>query len=197
MVLGAGAANAGDRLAGAAHQGSEGSAANCQALAAQALPDTVAITAVLVPAGQGVGDQADLPAFCRVSLTVREAINIEVWLPTATYNGRFQAVGGGGYDGAINYRSMATALRAGYATTSTDSGHGLSGATGTFALDPDGSLNDQLIEDFASRAVIEMTLKAKSLIASFYGADAEYSYWNGCSNGGRQGMVLAQQLPDA
>jgi hypothetical protein len=118
-----------------------------------------------------------------------------VWLPTGTYNSRFQAVGGGGYAGNLSYAAMAGALRAGYATASTDTGH--VGGRGTFALNPDSTLNNQLIEDFASRSVLQLTLKAQTLIAAFYGANPQYSYWNGCSLGGRQGMVLAQRLPGA
>ena len=89
---------------------------------------------------------------------------------------------------------------AGYATASTDTGH--TSATpqptrdGSFALRADGGLNDQVIEDFASRSLIETTKTAKSLIQAFYGQAAEYSYWNGCSTGGRQGLMLAQRYPD-
>lgn len=171
------------------------SEAACSELVSLDLDSTVAFKAELVTSGQAAG-QANLPEFCRVALTVSQAINIEVWLPTSTYNRRFQAVGGGGYDGAIGYAAMASALREGYATSSTDSGHVGDSAMGTFAWNADGTLNDQLIEDFASRAVIEMTLKAKELIGVFYGGEAKYSYFTGCSNGGRQGMMLAQRLPE-
>src|SRR3712207_2929251 len=116
VTVGAGTASAQDRPgqhgpSSPAETAQPASAAeNCQALAAQDLAETVAITAVLVAPGQAVAGQADLPEFCRVSLTVSPAINIEVWLPTATYNGRFQAVGGGGYAGNISYPAMARAL---------------------------------------------------------------------------------------
>ena len=191
----AAAATANDGPTGIAQAGS--AAGGCSALDALELSDTVSVTAELVQSGSDVAGQMALPEFCRVALTVSQAINIEVWLPTETYNGRFQAVGNGGYAGNISYRAMATALRGGYATSSTDTGHVGTSLDGTFALNPDGTLNDQLIEDFASRSVIEMTLKAKELIGAFYGADAEYSYWNGCSTGGRQGLRLAQELPGA
>jgi hypothetical protein len=92
---------------------------------------------------------------------------------------------------------MAGALRNGYATASTDTGHSSSVTPGgSFALNPDGTLNWQLIEDFASRSLIQLTHKAKTLIDAFYGQAAAYSYWNGCSTGGRQGLMLAQRLPD-
>jgi hypothetical protein len=168
----------------------------CDALDDLALPEVTLITAQLVTSGTSNG-QTNLPAFCRVDLRVSPQVNIAVWLPTeSTYNGRFQAVGGGGYAGSISFGAMATALRAGYATASTDTGHPAS-AGGTFALNPDRTLNWQLIEDFASRSLFELTKKAKALIAAFYGEAAEYSYWNGCSTGGRQGLMLAQRMPDA
>ena len=62
------------------------------------------------------------PSFCRVLLTVAPKIKIEVWLPISGWNGNFEGVGGGGFAGVIVYAAMATALRAGYATASTDTG---------------------------------------------------------------------------
>jgi tannase/feruloyl esterase len=166
----------------------------CDALDDLALPEVTHITAQLVTSGTSNG-QTNLPAFCRVDLRVAPQVNIAVWLPTeASYNGRFQAVGGGGYAGSISFGAMATVLRAGYATASTDTGHPAS-AGGTFALNPDRTLNWQLIEDFASRSLFQLTKKAKALIAAYYGGPAEYSYWNGCSTGGRQGLMLAQRMP--
>lgn len=169
----------------------------CDALDDLSLPDVTAITAQLVTSGSSDG-QSNLPAFCRVALTVAPQVNVAVWLPTqATYTGRFQAVGGGGYAGTISFGAMAGALRNGYATASTDTGHSaFTQPGGSFALNPDGTLNWQLIEDFASRSLIELTKKAKTLIAAFYGQNAEYSYWNGCSTGGRQGLMLAQRFPE-
>lgn len=172
------------------------SAQQCDALASLSLPDVTAISATLVTTGSSDG-QMDLPEFCRVALTVSPQINVAVWLPTpATYTGRFQAVGGGVYAGVISYAAMGGALRAGYATASTDTGHSTPPLSGAFALNPDGTLNWRLIEDFASRSLFELTRKAKSLIAAFYGQPAAYSYWNGCSTGGRQGLMLAQRMPD-
>jgi len=168
----------------------------CDTLDDLSLPDVTAITAQLVTSGSSDG-QTNLPAFCRVALTVEQQINIAVWLPTdATYNGRFQAVGGGVYAGVISYGAMGGALRNGYATASTDTGHSTSPLSGAFALNPNGTLNWQLIEDFASRSLFELTKKAKTLIDTFYGEPAAYSYWNGCSTGGRQGLMLAQRFPE-
>src|SRR3954447_25496809 len=192
VFTGVGSASAADDAGGRP----TGKPVECGTLASLTLPETTAISAELVTTGTAE-EQADLPAFCRVRLTVQPSINIEVWLPTQTYNGRFQAVGGGGYAGEISYPAMATALRAGYATASTDTGHVGTPLDGSFALAAPGQLNWQLIEDFASRSLFQMTEKAQALVQEFYGTPAEYSYWNGCSTGGRQGLMLAQRLPDA
>ncbi len=176
--------------------GLSAAAEDCDRLASVALPDVTVISAELVTSG-AVADQGGLPEFCRVALTVDPAINIELWLPTDHYNDRFQAVGGGGYAGAINFGGMAEALRAGYATASTDTGHGGHDLDGTFALSADGTLDMAAIEDFASRSLIALTDTSRALIDAFYGEAAAYAYWNGCSTGGREGLMLAQRHPDA
>jgi len=135
---------------------------------------------------------ADLPAFCRVAATLTPSadsdIKIEVWLPTANWNGKFQAVGNGAWNGAIGYPAMADALRRGYATSSTDTGH--AGGSASFALG-----HPEKLIDFAYRSEHEMTVKAKAVVNAFYGSAPKYSYWNGCSAGGRQALKEAQMFP--
>jgi feruloyl esterase len=109
-------------------------------------------------------------------------------MPAAGWNGKFQAVGNGGWSGAINRGGMTQALLEGYATASTDTGH--SGGRGTFALG-----HPEKLIDFAHRSEHEMTVKAKALIAAYYGKGPRYSYWNGCSSGGKQGLKEAQKYP--
>lgn len=171
----------------------------CADLATLDLPGVSNASAELVTSG-AAAEMTGLPDFCRVVLTIAPQIGAEVWLPTGTYNRRFQAVGGGGYAGTISYEPMATALRAGYATASTDTGHTSTtprpSRDGSFALGPDGRLDDRVIEDFAVRSLIETTKTAKRLIQAFYGQAADHSYWNGCSTGGRQGLMLAQRYPE-
>src|SRR5262249_48644077 len=91
--------------------------------------------------------------------------------------------------GVISYPAMADALRAGYATASTDTGH--VGGRGTFALD-----HPEKLIDFSWRSEHEMTVKAKALIQAFYSAAPKRSYWNGCSTGGRQALKEAQMFPN-
>jgi len=98
-------------------------------------------------------------------------------------------VGNGGWAGVISYAAMAEAVRAGYASASTDTGH--VGGRGTFALG-----HPEKLVDFAWRSEHEMTVKAKQVIQAFYGTAPRFSYWNGCSTGGRQGLKAAQMFPD-
>jgi len=120
-------------------------------------------------------------------------VNIDVWLPVDGWNGRFQGVGGGGYAGG-SPQSLAGPVRQGYAAGSTDTGH--VGGSGGFALDPNGRLSWQLIRDFAYLGIHEMTVVGKAVTTAFYGKQARYAYWNGCSTGGRQGLSEAQRYPD-
>jgi feruloyl esterase len=176
--------------------------ASCDSLAALSLPGTTIALAESVPAGafrpptaaQAGGDGfKGLPAFCRVAATLKPSqdsdIKIEVWLPASGWNGKFQAVGNGGWAGTISYPAMRRALEAGYATSSTDTGH--TGANARFALG-----HPEKLIDYAYRSEHEMTVKAKAIIAAFYGTAPKYSYWNGCSTGGRQALVEAQRFPD-
>lgn len=116
-------------------------------------------------------------------------IAIDVFLPSKEWNGKFQAVGNGGWAGVVSYPAMANALVEGYATASTDTGH--VGGNAAFAID-----HPEKLADFAHRAVHEMTVKAKALIAAYYGQAPRLSYWNGCSTGGRQGLMAAQKYPE-
>jgi feruloyl esterase len=150
------------------------------------------------PAGRAGGPPASgnpfaaLPAFCRVAVTLHPAsrsdIKAEVWLPAAGWNGKLQVVGNGGFAGTVSYPAMATALAAGYATASTDTGH-TGPAANTFATE------DATI-DFAYRAIHETTVAAKKVVDGFYGAAPRFSYFNGCSTGGRQALTAAQRYPE-
>jgi feruloyl esterase len=176
----------------------------CQGLLKLSAANTAVTLAEPVPAGgfesprgtQGGPNAARfaaLPAFCRVTATLTPSsdsdIRIEVWLPSSGWNGKFQAVGNGGWAGAISYPQMALALSRGYATASTDTGHSTPGAG--FAIG-----HPEKLRDYAYRAVHEMTVTAKAVINAFYGSVPKLSYFNGCSTGGRQGLVEASRYPE-
>ena len=177
-------------------------AASCESLASLTLPNTSITLAQMVPAGgfsrPGTGPAAvqpfsQLPSFCRVAATLTPSsdsdIRIEVWLPAAAWNGKFQAVGNGGWAGTINYGAIASALQEGYATASTDTGH--VGGNATFAPG-----HPERVIDFAYRAVHELAVKSKTVIAAFYDRAPRFSYWTGCSTGGRQGLMAVQRYPE-
>ena len=133
-------------------------------------------------------------AHCRVAATLKpsadSAIDIEVWLPeSSAWNGKFQMVGNGGWAGTISYGAMANAVEEGYATASTDTGH--KGGNALFAID-----HPEKLTDFAYRAVHETVVTAKAVITKFYDRGPRLSYWNGCSTGGRQGLMSAQKYPE-
>jgi feruloyl esterase len=130
---------------------------------------------------------------CQISINLRPAadseIRSEVWLPAAAvWNGKLLMEGGGGLVGYVNTEGMMHAVREGYASASTDTGH--TGSSGGFAL----GHPDKII-DFAYRAVHETAVEAKVLIAAYYGHGPRLSYWEGCSTGGRQGLMSAQRYP--
>lgn len=155
---------------------------------------------------------APLPAeerpidFCDVSITythpgLNDSIHVTVWLPlgATVWNGRFLGQGGGGWAAGFA-GSLAPAVSMGYAAANTDSGHSVDGEGGHWSskgwsLTSPGNVNLFLLQDFAYRAVDDMTLIAKAVVQACYGRPAEYSYWNGCSTGGRQGLMLAQRSP--
>ncbi len=134
----------------------------------------------------------DLPAHCRVSIlltpSVDSHIEMELWLPTETWNGKFLAVGNGGWAGSISYFAVANGVRDGYATASNDTGH--KGGNASFAIG-----HPEKVVDFAHRAMHEMTVQSKVVIDAFYENDLSLSYYSGCSTGGRQGLMSAQRYP--
>jgi feruloyl esterase len=149
------------------------------------------------PGSAGTAQAPPLPAHCRVRLVLKPTsdsnINAELWLPMATWNGRFMAVGNGGFGGSIQgFGDMQIALRLGYATAGNDTGHSAAdGPNGMFALG-----HPEKIVDFAYRAMHEMTATSKKLIDKYYGSGPQFSYYKGCSTGGRQGAMNAQRYPE-
>jgi feruloyl esterase len=135
----------------------------------------------------------NLPPFCRVVAklkpTADSEIGIEVWLPLTGWNGKYLAVGSGGWGGSISYRELAEGIRRGYATSATDDGH--TGSSGRFLMG-----HPEKFVDFAYRSEHQMATEAKALIKVFYSRDPRYSYWSGCSGGGREGLLQAVRYPD-
>ena len=164
---------------------------SCESLTSVTLTN-VTINSAVLDAGN-----ATTPRSCRVNATsthppMGDRVTIDIWLPVDNWNGRFQGTGGGGFSGG-SPNSLPGPLRDGYATGSTDTGH--VGGSGSFALDANNRFQWILIRDNAYLGIHEMTVVGKALTAAFYGKGPRYSYFNGCSTGGRQGLSEAQRYP--
>ena len=162
-------------------------------------PGIKTVTATIIPAaGPNV-------AHCRVDILYGESeeqnINVRVGLPLnsldggsggvqGAWNGRTQGIGGGGCSGSINVNAP---VNAGYVGSGNDTGH--VGGDCNPGVNFDGTYNLQFINDFIRNGMKQQVLLSKAATRAYYGMEPAYNYWNGCSTGGRQGYVLAQELP--
>jgi len=180
-------------------------AAPCESLSTFSLPHMTLTSVSEVAAGRltlpvdaappnAPLDVSALPSFCRVIAISRPSadseIALEVWLPTNTWNTRFQPVGNGLWGGSINYAGLVGMLRAGYATASNDTGH--RGAGASFALG-----HPDKVVDFGYRAFHEMTLLASAAIDRFYERRPSLSLVDQCGGAGRGALAEIQRHPDA
>jgi feruloyl esterase len=171
---------------------------HCQNLLHARLPRTTITTAESVPAGKflpPVGAPLDqIPAFCRVAGVIKPSadsyIRFEVWLPAAGWNEKFLGVGNGGFAGSIGYNGMAANLRRGYATAATDTGHEGDAEDASWAFQ-----HPEKVTDFGYRGLHLTTENAKALIQAFYSKAPAHSYFDSCSDGGREALMEAQRFP--
>ena len=169
----------------------------CEALRALPLRAAAVTGAEFVPAGpQSTGRRGQgvqLPAHCRVSMTLTPSsdsrIEMELWMPAENWNGNFLAVGNGGWAGTIERGALAAGLARGYAAASNDTGH--TGGSASFALG-----HPEKVVDFGYRAMHEMAVQSKLVIQAYYTRGPRLSYYQGCSTGGRQGLMAAQRYPE-
>lgn len=163
---------------------------SCDALATLELPDVLRLSAQLIAA------EGAVPAHCRVDGMIDPEIVFQVNLP-ASWNGRFYMVGNGGHAGqqpndAGQVANRNAALARHFVMAATDTGHNATQEPGaSFVMS-----NPQKAVDYAYRAVHVTAVTAKQIANHFYGQPVAYSYWNSCSNGGRQGLLEAQRYPD-
>src|SRR5208282_4685508 len=157
------------------------------------------------PNPYGPGHSAPLPAYCRVEGVINRStgvggeefgINFALAMPDK-WNGDFLMQGGGGGNGVVlpplglNATGDTPALMRGFAVVSTDTGH--KAKTGPF--DFSFMRDQQAYLDFAYQANAEVAGVAKQIVARYYAKAASYSYFVGCSTGGREGMILSQRYP--
>ena len=173
-------------------------APSCSDMASLSLPNTYITLAQSYAAGQTVSGNVTAPVdLCRVAGTVRPGaqsnINFEVWIPNA-WNGKYQQVGNGGFAGSIPLAAIANATSRGYATAGTDDG-----TSGSPPAVPRGAPafigNPDVLLDYGYRAIKATTDDSKAIIAALTGQAPDYSYFVGCSDGGREALQEAQRFP--
>ncbi|GAA3592940.1 tannase/feruloyl esterase family alpha/beta hydrolase [Streptomyces osmaniensis] len=152
--------------------------------------------------GTGVlgGSVSGVPAYCEVTVTLThpgdgDHAKVRTWLPANGWNGRFQGLGGAAYLAGDNGVGLGTAVKNGYAAVSTDAGVGDALDT-SWALNGEGRVDTALLKNFASRSQHEAAVVGKEVVDAVYGKRPAYSYFTGCSTGGRQGYMEAQRHPD-
>ena len=136
-----------------------------------------------------------LPALCVVSVNVSSSptssYTFGLFLPTETWNQRFLTVGNGGFAGGINWLDMGAGVQYGFATVSSNLGHNSTSTDGTWAYG-----NQEAIIDWGYHALQGSIAMSKQITTAFYGSDIAYSYYSGCSTGGRQGLKEVEMFPD-
>ncbi len=179
-------------------------AASCASLATATITDTQITTVQSLAAGPftppGGGTPVTLTTpVCRVvgvvSTQPGEHVGIEVWLPVSGWNGRFDGLGSGGFGGSINYSALATASARGFATANTDTGH-IGGGSGAIGQVLAWVQNPVTLRDWGHSSIHLMTRSARAILRAFYGHEADYAYYDGCSTGGAEAMEEAEFYPD-
>ena len=165
----------------------------CDDLDLSALPSNISITKNVV-----IQNRIGLPDFCQITGLIEPSINFEARFPVSDWNGNYFQAGCGGSCGLVlperetHSNSINHALRKGYAAITTDSGH-----SGDHIGDARWALNNPLAEQVYARDILPITRAAGHvLIKLIYGKDPDFSYFSGCSNGGRLGAKAAQEYPN-
>ncbi|HUB18637.1 MAG TPA: tannase/feruloyl esterase family alpha/beta hydrolase [Acidobacteriaceae bacterium] len=175
-------------------------AADCSSLKNLPLPNTTITLAEEITSGapdipDAGAPLSGLPAFCRVAgelhPTADSRIRFEVWLPAQDWNGRILGTGNGGFAGAIDYPQLAGYLRRGFAVSGTDAGHQGESTDATWAY-----AHPEKIKDFGWRAIHLTAGTAQQITRAFYGKPARKSYFDACSDGGREALMEAQRFPE-
>lgn len=170
---------------------------SCPQLAGAGLPDTAITLAQLNAA------TATAPEHCEVIGAIDQrvsqvdgqpyAIKFHLRMPTA-WNQKFFFSGGGGTNGNLG-TATGPQLQQGYAVVSTDAGHDNAVNTSVVAGANEFGFDPQARNDYGYNAYDQVTRKAKALIAKFYGNSPQRSYFVGCSEGGREGLMFSQRFP--
>ncbi|KAL5331025.1 hypothetical protein ACEPPN_000552 [Leptodophora sp. 'Broadleaf-Isolate-01'] len=146
------------------------------------------------PSPEFPANDTGLPALCAIAVNVisspNTSYNFGLFLPEQ-WNSRFLASGNGGFAGGINWNDMETNALSGFASISTDTGHLSTSRDASWALN-----NPESQIDWGYRALHGSIVLGKALTEAFYGDQIKYSYYSGCSTGGRQGLKEIQMFPE-
>ncbi len=192
----AAASNSLHQATAAEQVGRTASATRCAGLTGRQLGGATIDKAEFVPAGSALPPipAKNSPEFCRVLAHISpmqgSEIKIQIWLPS-NWNGKFFGFGGAGFEGSYSIANIVLRrpVGKGYAGVVTDAGHEAAG-------DPKWALNQpQKIIDYGHRANHLGAVVAKAVVADYYGTPAKLGYFHGCSNGGRDALMLAQRYP--
>ena len=168
----------------------------CTNLAGFSMPETKITLARSYRAGDVVSGVTKAPVgLCRVTGTSKPSsdsnINFEVWIPTkGRWNGKYEQIGNGGFAGTIWVSYIADAVSRGYAAAATDDG-----TSGPPVGAPNFIGHPDVLKDFGYRAIKVTTDNSKAIIKRFTGKNPRYSYFSGCSDGGREALIEAQRYP--
>ena len=168
----------------------------CTDLVAVTTADATISTAAIVPAGpvSGAGVSAEVD-FCRVQGVARPSsdseIKFEVWLPATpqAWTGRLKVDGTGGYAGAVPFARLAQDIGDGFVTAGSNMGHD-GGESASWTLG-----HPEKVKDWGLRAHYSVATAAKALAQALFARPVQHSYFEGCSNGGRQALMMAQNYP--
>lgn len=167
---------------------------DCSSLMGTQLEAASVVEAKVIDGGGQIEGAAVKAPICRVRGIARPSsdseIKFEVWLPTAgTWTGRMKLSGTGGFSGGVPYASLARDVGDGFVAAGSNMGHD-GGESPSWTMG-----HPEKVKDWGLRAHYFVATAAKALANAHYGKPVNYSYFAGCSNGGRQALLLAQNYP--
>lgn len=186
----------GSALGMVALAGSAQAAGDCAALVGVTTDDATITSAAIVEPPSTIGGAAVTVRICRVQGVARPSsdseIKFEVWLPpsAADWTRRLKVNGTGGYAGSIPYARLSQDAGDGFVSAGSNMGHD-GGESASWTLN-----RPEKVKDWGLRAHYSVATAAKALSQAFYGEPVAHAYFEGCSNGGRQAMMMAQNYPE-
>jgi Tannase and feruloyl esterase len=165
----------------------------CSSVATLADLGTIPDYPTEITSATDVAATATNPEYCNVQGLIAPQIQFDLELPVSTWQGRYLQNGCGGYCGSVSAQSFPTCdatLGGDFAMATDDEGHSDSIFSGLWAYN-----SEQLRVDYGYESEHALAVVAKTIIKDFYGQAPTYSYFDGCSDGGREAMEVAERYP--